>query len=264
MFFLWREFRRGGRDLGAVIVPRDSPFLLDFIAYHLADIRQFQPDFHLAEDDDVIAMLLPRAGLPAGLLVGRRHDATLSIDLDYVLGPYRDSRIGQWIFRSGSEVFGPLGIDRLTELQRAVVAEVAGAPVKETGRALDATINDVLVSCLAGSLERYLRSHGAFCASTTFMVPVNLKPLNAAPSDELGNAFALIYLEMPTSEPDPMDVLEVVKRRMARMKHGHEPAVQVGVHEQALVGLTDVEDELIDLIVEQIVEDIFNKAFVNW
>jgi len=28
--------------------------------------------------------------------------------------------------------------------------------------------------------------------------------------------------------------------------------------------LSDVEDELIDLILEQILEDIFNKAFVNW
>ena len=28
--------------------------------------------------------------------------------------------------------------------------------------------------------------------------------------------------------------------------------------------LTDVENELIDLIVESLVEDIFNKAFVNW
>ena len=28
--------------------------------------------------------------------------------------------------------------------------------------------------------------------------------------------------------------------------------------------LSDVEDELIELIVENIVEDIFNKAFVNW
>ena len=28
--------------------------------------------------------------------------------------------------------------------------------------------------------------------------------------------------------------------------------------------LADVENELIDLIIESIVEDIFNKAFVNW
>jgi hypothetical protein len=28
--------------------------------------------------------------------------------------------------------------------------------------------------------------------------------------------------------------------------------------------LSDVENELIDLIVENLVEDIFNKAFVSW
>ena len=28
--------------------------------------------------------------------------------------------------------------------------------------------------------------------------------------------------------------------------------------------LADVEDELIELIIENILEDIFNKAFVNW
>jgi len=32
----------------------------------------------------------------------------------------------------------------------------------------------------------------------------------------------------------------------------------------ASLNLTDVEDELIDLIVENLVDDIFNKAFVNW
>jgi diacylglycerol O-acyltransferase len=104
--------------------------------------------------------------------------------------------------------------------------------VRAVAKANGATINDVLVSCLAGSLERYLRSHGEHCASTTFMVPVNLKPLNATLPDELGNAFALIYLELPTSESDPMKVLETVKRRMARMKHGHEPAVTFKIQEE--------------------------------
>ena len=111
------------------------------------------------------------------------------------------------------------------------------ADVRSVAKANGATINDVLVSCLAGSLEQYLRSHGAHCASTTFMVPVNLKPLSTSMSDELGNAFALIYLEMPTSEPDPMLVLEVVKRRMTRMKHGHEPAVTFKIQEE-IAGLS--------------------------
>ena len=32
----------------------------------------------------------------------------------------------------------------------------------------------------------------------------------------------------------------------------------------ASLNLTDVEDELIELIVENLIEDIFNRAFVNW
>jgi diacylglycerol O-acyltransferase len=106
------------------------------------------------------------------------------------------------------------------------------ADVRAVAKAHGATINDVLVSCLAGSLERYLRLHDHHCASTTFMVPVNLKPLNASLPDELGNAFALIYLEMPTAQPDPLKVLEIVKRRTARMKHGHEPAVTFKIQEE--------------------------------
>ena len=32
----------------------------------------------------------------------------------------------------------------------------------------------------------------------------------------------------------------------------------------ASLNLTDVENELIELIVENLIEDIFNKAFVSW
>lgn len=111
------------------------------------------------------------------------------------------------------------------------------ADVRSIAKANEATINDVLVSCLAGSLEHYLRAHDAYCASTTFMVPVNLKPLNTTLPDELGNAFALIYLEMPTDEPDPMTALDIVKRRMRRMKMGHEPAVTFKIQEE-IAGLS--------------------------
>lgn len=106
------------------------------------------------------------------------------------------------------------------------------ADVRAVAKANEATINDVLVSCLAGSLERYLRSQHAHCASTTFMVPVNLKPLDTGLPDELGNAFALIYLELPTAKTDPTEILDTVKRRMVRMKHGHEPAVTFKIQEE--------------------------------
>jgi hypothetical protein len=113
VWFLRKEFASGstgGRDLGASHIALDSPFLRDFVAFHLADIHRFQPDFELSTGDDVAAWLLNRDGLPAGLLIGRRAGTTLTIDLDYVLGPWRDSRLGNWLFGRGADVFRSDGI----------------------------------------------------------------------------------------------------------------------------------------------------------
>jgi hypothetical protein len=116
VWFLRKEFASGrpnGRDLGVSHIRADSPFLADFVAFHLIDIHGFQPDFHLPTGDDVVTLLLNRDGLPAGLLIGRRIGNVLTIDLDYVLGPYRDSRLGQWLYGPGAEVFRADGIVEL-------------------------------------------------------------------------------------------------------------------------------------------------------
>lgn len=112
-WFLRKEFASGtsgGVDLGASHIQPDSPFLRDFVEFHLADIHRFQPDFELLTGSDVTAWLLNRDGLPAGLLIGRRAGSTLTIDLDYVLGPWRDSRLGYWLFGRGADVFRRDGI----------------------------------------------------------------------------------------------------------------------------------------------------------
>ena len=116
VWFLRKEFASGGphgRDLGVSRIRPDSPFLSDFVAFHLTDIHRFQPDFRLPIGDDVVTLLLNRDGLPAGLLIGRRSGSTLTIDLDYVLGPYRDSRLGRWLYGPGAEVFRADGITEL-------------------------------------------------------------------------------------------------------------------------------------------------------
>ena len=119
VWFLRKEFASGqpsGRDLGVSRIRPDSPFLADFVAFHLIDIHRFQPDFRVPTGDDVVTLLLTREGLPAGLLIGRRRGSTLTIDLDYVLGPYRDSRLGRWLYGAGASVFRSDGI---TELRSA-------------------------------------------------------------------------------------------------------------------------------------------------
>ncbi len=104
----------GRRKLGVTVVPADSPFLVDFVGYHLADIHRFQPDFELPPPaDDTAAMLLLRDGLPAGVLIGRIEGSELHVILDHVIKPYRDSQISTWVYGKGSGVFRRLGVDRV-------------------------------------------------------------------------------------------------------------------------------------------------------
>ena len=116
VWFLRKEFASGsahGVDLGVSHIRADSPFLADFVAFHLIDIHRFQPDFRVPTGEDVVTLLLNRDGLPAGMLIGRRSGSTLTIDLDYVLGPYRDSRLGRWLYGPGADVFRSDGITGL-------------------------------------------------------------------------------------------------------------------------------------------------------
>lgn len=103
--------------------------------------------------------------------------------------------------------------------------------IKAVAKANRCTVNDVLVTTVAGTLHDYLKAHNARCSSVTFMVPVNLKPIDLTLPDTLGNEFALVQLELPTDEPDAGKVLEAAKRRMDRIKLGHEAAVAFRLQE---------------------------------
>ncbi len=140
LWFLRKELASGGTrgiDLGASHIRTDSPFLQDFVAFHLIDIHRFQPDFTLPSGDDVTAWLLIREGLPAGLLIGRLDGSTLTVDLDYVLRAYRDSRLGRWLFGRGADVFRREGITAVrstgdTDTHRKYLQRVGFEPSPDT------------------------------------------------------------------------------------------------------------------------------------
>ncbi len=119
IWFLRREFlvKPADRDdLGVSRIRADSPFLLDFVEYHHDDITGFQPEFQMPTGDDVVALMLVRDGLPAGLVVGHLHGDELHIDLDYVLREHRDSRLGAWLYGPGRSVFRAAGARELHAL----------------------------------------------------------------------------------------------------------------------------------------------------
>lgn len=112
VWFLSRELG-GRRELGAVVVPPDSPFLADFLSSHAREIQVFQPE-HDPNHTPGVAIVLTRDGLPAGVVLGDRDGDRLDITLDYVMRAYRDSRLGYWLYGDGARVFRSAGIIDVT------------------------------------------------------------------------------------------------------------------------------------------------------
>jgi diacylglycerol O-acyltransferase len=97
--------------------------------------------------------------------------------------------------------------------------------IKEVAKASGTTVNDVVVSAIAGSIGAYLRKTGHDTSGLRIraMVPVNLRP----PDDTgmTGNQFSLIYLELPVGVANAWERLMRVKIEMDRIKASPEPAV---------------------------------------
>lgn len=116
---------------------------------------------------------------------------------------------------------------------------LALAEVKAVGKALDCSVNDVLLSCVAGALRSYLVAHGEDVSGCELraMVPVNLRrapvdPRRADPRKALGNKFGLAPLVLPVGIENPLERLYEVRRRMSELKNGYQAMVAF-----ALLGL---------------------------
>ncbi|MEO8486801.1 MAG: wax ester/triacylglycerol synthase family O-acyltransferase [Betaproteobacteria bacterium] len=101
--------------------------------------------------------------------------------------------------------------------------------VKAIGKALGASINDVLLSCVAGALARYLREQGDDTDGVVVraLVPVNLRPIDNA--FKLGNHFGLVFLDLPIGIENPIERLYAVRDNMDALKGSYQPVVALGV-----------------------------------
>ena len=116
---------------------------------------------------------------------------------------------------------GRLGVAKRAAWSRPIPVD----EVKAVGSKVGGTVNDVLLTAVAGALRRYLLGHGdpADGVEINAMVPVNLRPL--AEADQLGNRFGLIYLALPVGTEDRAERLRLVKARMDEIKASPEPLV---------------------------------------
>lgn len=101
--------------------------------------------------------------------------------------------------------------------------------VKAVGKALGASINDVLLACAAGAIGQYLADKGEDPAGKEIraMVPVNLRPLEQA--WQLGNRFGLVPLVLPIGIANPVERLFAVRARMSELKGSFQPVMAFGL-----------------------------------
>lgn len=120
---------------------------------------------------------------------------------------------------------GPLGVPK-----RVAWSEpISIADVKDVGRALKGTINDVLLSAMTGGLRRYLGHKGERANGINFRaaMPVNLRSLDDM--SDLGNQFGLIFLSLPVGIDDAVERLAELRRRATALKRSAEPIVVYGI-----------------------------------
>jgi len=120
---------------------------------------------------------------------------------------------------------GPLGIPKRV----AWSGPIAVDDVKEIGRALKGTVNDVLLSAMTGGLRRYLGHKGKEAKGLNFRaaMPVNLRSLEDMAN--LGNQFGLIFLSLPVGIADPVERLAELHERAVALKRSAEPVVVYGI-----------------------------------
>jgi diacylglycerol O-acyltransferase / wax synthase len=151
------------------------------------------------------------------------------------------------------------GTDTETVLRGPLVArnrvawsnEIPLADVKAIGHRADATVNDVLIAAVSGSISNYLGRHGSHEAAVHAMVPFNLRPFDEPVDPQLGNRFALVLLTLPTVHRDPLVRLTAAKREMDAIKRSREPAVAYGILSMIGVTPSQVEARLVNMFADK-------------
>ena len=262
---LWQFQLVDGYGEGAALVGRIHHCIADGIALGrvLLSLTDESPDAGIAPPDDERASSGRRGG-PLGALfrpaaVARGAAAAVAHEtievgkhpshlLDLASSGRADAEaLGKVLFKGAdppTPLKGQLGVAQRVVWSSPIPLE----EVKAIGHKTGTTVNDVLLTAVAGALRHYLIGRGGLVDELTAMVPFNLRPLDQPLPPDLGNRFGLVFLELPVGLEDPRRRLNEVHRRMGEIKHSPEGAVSYGVLDA--IGRTPVQIEklLVDLI----------------
>lgn len=120
---------------------------------------------------------------------------------------------------------GPLGREK-----RAAWSEpIELNDVKFIRKQFQCTVNDVLLTAVAGALGQYIDSRGELAKDLSIrgFIPINLRPIEL--DEDLGNKFGLLFLSLPVGIDDPIERLFKVRQNMDDLKSSYEPIATFGI-----------------------------------
>jgi WS/DGAT/MGAT family acyltransferase len=120
--------------------------------------------------------------------------------------------------------------------------------VKAIGKALGCSINDVLLSSVAGALRGYLVRRGDDVDGVVIraLVPVNLRPPEKA--YRLGNKFGLVFLDLPIGIENPVERLYAVRANMQALKGSFQPVIALGILAAMGAGPEVLQEQLLAML----------------
>ncbi|MAM00048.1 MAG: wax ester/triacylglycerol synthase family O-acyltransferase [Alteromonadaceae bacterium] len=100
------------------------------------------------------------------------------------------------------------------------------AEVKQVARALNGTVNDVLLTAATGALHEFLKESGAPIPPQGIhvAVPFNLRPPQE-PVNKLGNQFGLVLVPLPVGTACPLEQFSRVQQDMNLLKNSYQAQV---------------------------------------
>lgn len=102
--------------------------------------------------------------------------------------------------------------------------------VKICARALQGTVNDVLLCAAAGALQKHFHNTGETppTCGIRVAVPLNLRPVNQ-PVETLGNQFGLVLVNLPVEVSHPLLRFRQIQNTMGRLKQSYQAQVTYGL-----------------------------------
>ena len=120
--------------------------------------------------------------------------------------------------------------------------------VKALGKALGCSVNDILLSAVAGALRAYFQQKGETVheVEVRAMIPVNLR--TARDEGTLGNRFGLGTLSLPLHEANPFARLFMVRSRMNELKGSYQPPLTLGILAAVGVAPKIIQQQFLDIL----------------